>query len=106
MERLRSVSREELIEIIRVLAGQVESLKARVEQLEEEVRRLRAGKGGGTALAVKPSKPEREKNPRKHRAQAFVRRREAPDEVRYHAVESCPDCGRKLTGGGSIAAVR
>jgi len=28
-----------------------------------------------------------------------VRRREEPDEVRYHALESCPDCRRKLEGG-------
>jgi hypothetical protein len=28
-----------------------------------------------------------------------VRRREAPDEIRYHALECCPECGRKLEGG-------
>src|SRR3972149_2467864 len=73
---------------------------ARVEELEEEVRRLRAGKGGRAGLAVKPSRPEREKKERKRREQAFVRRREEkPDEVRCHVVESCPECGRKLEGG-------
>ncbi len=92
MEDLGAATREELIAII-------EALAARVAALEEENRRLRQGQGGGSGLAVKPSKPEREKQPRKHRAQAFVRRCERPDEIRYHALECCPDCGRKLEGG-------
>jgi len=103
---LTCATREELIEIalqqqveMALLLEQVEALQARVEQLEEENRRLRAGKGGGTALAVKPSRPAKEKKERKRRDRAFVRRREAADEVRYHAVESCPQCGRKLEGG-------
>ena len=92
MKDLEKASREELLEIIAALV-------ARVEQLEEENRRLRAGKGGGTPLAVKPSRPDREKKERKRRDRSFVRRREQPTELRYHAVESCPDCGRKLWGG-------
>lgn len=89
---LEKASREELIAII-------ETLAARVAELEEEVRRLRQGQGGGSSLALKPSKPPQQKPPRKHRAQAFVRRREPPDEVRYHALDCCPKCGRKLQGG-------
>jgi hypothetical protein len=92
VENLRSASKEELIEIIEVLA-------ARVAELEEEVRRLRRGGGSQGELCIKPSRPPREKKERKHRGQAFVRRREEPDEVRYHAPERCPDCGRKLEGG-------
>ncbi len=93
MTDLRSASREELIAII-------EALMARVDALEEEVRRLRAGQGGGTPLAVKPSRAPKEKRPRKFRGRAFVRRREPqPDEVRTHAVECCPECGRELQGG-------
>ena len=75
-------------------------LGARVGELEEENRRLRQGKGGAGGLAVKPSRPEKEKQPRKHRDLAFVRRREEkPDEVVQHAVQRCPDCGRELRGG-------
>jgi hypothetical protein len=93
MPDLQSASREELIALI-------ETLLARVAELEEEVRRLRAGHGGSSALAVKPNRPAREQKERKHRGRAFVRRREVqPDEVRTHAVESCPECGRALTGG-------
>lgn len=95
---LQSASREELIELIA-------ALMARVEALEEENRRLRAGTGGGTPLAVKPSRPPQEKHPRKHRDRAFVRRREVQaDEIRTHAVESCPECGRNLQGGWEHAS--
>jgi transposase len=92
VENLGAATREELIAII-------EALMARVAALEEEIRRLRGGKGGGTALALKPSRPEREKKERKRRGRAFVRRKEQPDEVVAHVVERCPDCGRSLHGG-------
>jgi len=69
VENLAAATPEELIAII-------EALMARVTELEEENRRLRGGKGGGTALAVKPSRPEREQKERKHRGRAFVRRKE------------------------------
>ena len=99
MSEVESANREQLVEIIYAQRAQIDELVARVAELEEENRRLRQGKGGGTALAVKPSRPPQEKKKRKRRNRAFVRRREAPDELRYHAVESCPDCGRKLAGG-------
>jgi DNA-directed RNA polymerase subunit N (RpoN/RPB10) len=92
VENLGAASREELIAI-------VEALLARVAELEEEVRRLRQGKGGGAGVAVKPSRLPREKRERKRRDGAFVRRREPPDEVVHHTVERCPDCGRELHGG-------
>jgi ribosomal protein L34E len=82
-----------------LLLEQVESLQERVTELEEEIRRLRRGGGSQGELSIKASRPPREKKERKPRGQAFVRRREAPDEVRYHAAERCPDCGRKLAGG-------
>lgn len=76
----------------------VEVLEKRVAELEAENLRLRQG-GEGNPLAIKPSRKPREKKVRKRRKQAFVRRREAPDEIQYHAVENCPQCGRKLCGG-------
>ena len=92
MENLRRATREELI-------GIIEALMLRVGALEEENRRLRAGKGGGTAIAVKPSRPPKERKERKHRDGAFVRRREPATEEVRHVVERCPDCGRSLHGG-------
>jgi hypothetical protein len=99
VKELERASRRELIEIIAAQQGQIDELMARVAELEEENVRLRQGRGGGTPLAVKPSRPPKEKKERKWRDQAFVRRKETPDEVRYHALECCPDCGRKLEGG-------
>jgi hypothetical protein len=106
VEKLQSATREELVEIVlrqqvdmALVLERVESLQARVRELEEEVRRLRRGGSSQGELSIKPSRPAREKQERKPRGQAYVRRREAPDEVRYHAAQRCPDCGRKLAGG-------
>ena len=92
MGNLATATREELIAIIEVLA-------ARVAALEEENRRLRGGGGKDVPAWVKPNRPTQEKRERKRREQAFVRQREQPDEVHEHAMECCPECGRKLTGG-------
>ena len=78
---------------------QIAALVARVQQLEQENLGLRKGQGGGRPLSMKPSRGQREKKERKRRDRAYVRRRERPDETVYHAMESCPDCGRKLGGG-------
>jgi len=98
-------SREELLAIIDALRAQlvallaeVEALQTRVSELEAENAQLR-GKGSTPPSWVKAHRPKRAKQPRKHRHQAFVRRREPPTEIREHAVETCPDCGRQLTGG-------
>ena len=100
MKDLSCATREELIEIICAQGARIEELVARVEQLEEENRRLRGGGGGGVKLAIKPSRPAKQKKKeRKRRDRAYVRRREQPDETVYHAMESCPQCGRKLCGG-------
>ena len=100
MTDLASASREELLEIIRGLLARVEALEARVAELEAENLRLRRGGGSPTEFALKPSRPPKEKQERKLRAQAFVRRREKADEVRPHILERCPDCGARLTGDG------
>ena len=100
MTDLTSASREELVEIIRGLLARLEGLEARVAELEAENLRLRRGGGSPTEFSIRPSRPPKEQEARKHRAQAFVRRREKADEVRYHRLECCPDCGAKLTGEG------
>ena len=99
MEHFAAATREELIAIITAQQAQIEALIARVAALEEEVRRLRGGKGSGTPLAIKPSRPPKETQPRKPRDRAFVRRREPADEEVRHVVDQCPDCGRKLSDG-------
>ena len=83
------------------------ALKEKLGALEAEVEMLRnmlsgSGKGSGAAPFIKPNRQQRreaERAERKKRKQSFVRKRDVgTDEVR-HAVENCPDCGRKLVGG-------
>lgn len=111
-----SLSREELVEIVQEqqgtileqhrgivqLQGAVEALKARVSALEKENEQLRSRLGGGGKAAphwVKPNRPQRRKKQRKKRQSCFVRRRETPTELVEHALEACPECGRRLSGG-------
>ena len=86
--------------MIATLLVRAETLEARVSELEEENARLRKSGTKAVPAWVKPNRPPREEKPRKRRKQAFVRRREAPDVVCEHALEQCPECGRRLTGGG------
>jgi len=99
------LTREELISIIL-------ELRERVAVLENENAELRAklGIGGGsnpsTPEWVKANRAERraaERAERKKRKQSFARKCDiATREVR-HAVENCPDCGRKLSGGWVVS---
>lgn len=95
------LTREELISIIL-------ELRERVAALEEENAELRAklGMGGGSKPSapewVKPNRAERreaERAERKKRKHSFARKRDIATREVGHAVERCPDCGRKLSGG-------
>jgi len=107
VSELHTASREALLEIvlqqqeqITVLLTRVAALEVRVAELEEENRQLRKGGGKAVPAWVKPNRLVGEKKDRKRRGQAFVRRREAhPDEIHEHALERCPDCGHRFTGG-------
>lgn len=83
----------QLVELRALVQRQAE----RISELEEEVARLRGGRPGG--IQVAPSMKKKEKKPRKGRSQSFCRRRLPATKVVCHAVDTCPDCGRKLTGG-------
>lgn len=96
------------------LEAEVAALRAMIEQLREEnvVLRteneaLRQGEGRkSTPTFIKPNThKEKRDRPRKTRRQRAaeqsaqaVRRREAPTEIRRHALERCPDCGYVLRG--------
>jgi len=112
VSRFDNLTREELIGIILKLSERMEMLEQRVSVLEKENEQLRAENeelrsrlGGGTPDAkpipewVKPNRAERRKGSRKKREQSFTRRRETPTEVVEHALDSCQDCGRRLSGG-------
>lgn len=110
---MNDLTREELISVVlsqqeqlATLEKEVVSLRNTVERLEKENAELRARPGGDGGVSVpewvKPNRAERraaEREERKKRKQAFVRKRDiATCEVR-HVLDTCPDCGGRLRGG-------
>ena len=100
MDTFEHLSREELVALARLQAQQIADLQQEVQTLRD----MFGGRGVGNALPpfVKPNrkKPEpAQKQNRKKRAQAFVRKREEPTEEIRHVVNNCPSCGRNLEGG-------
>lgn len=112
MSGLDELTREELVALViglrevgEALKEEVSKLKAvvqeraeRIVELEEEVARLRGGRPSAE-LCVKPSVGKKEKRPRKKRKHSFSRHALPATRVVCHAVEECPNCGRKLSGG-------
>ena len=98
MSGLDELTREELIALALKLHERVQAQAERIAELEEEIARLRGGKSSAP-LCVKPSVAQKEKGERKQRKQSYSRCRLAPTRVVEHAIECCPDCGRKLVGG-------
>jgi hypothetical protein len=80
------------------LKSTVQEQSERIVELEEELARLRGGRPS-VELCVKPSVAKKEKKPRKKRKHSFARHSLPATRVVYHAVEECPDCGKKLFGG-------
>ena len=91
-------TREVLIEIIIRQQAIIESLEKRIAQLEGRAK----AKGSGRMPGLKPKadgKPAPSRKPRKGRSHGFARVRMAPTRRVEHAVERCPDCAARLSGG-------
>lgn len=93
-------TREELIAENALLKEKLAALEAEVEMLRDKL----SGGGNGSSAApfIKPSRQQRradERAERKRRKQSFGRKRDVATEEVIHAVEHCPDCGKKLSGG-------
>ena len=100
MSGLEKLSRKELIEIILRQHQQIEDFKAEIDMLRDKL--SGGGKGSSAAPFIKPNRQQRreaERQERKKRTQQFARKRDIPTEEVRHAVDVCPDCGRKLRGG-------
>ena len=101
MSGLDDLTREELISIILELHEQVEALNKENAEL-----RGMLGMGGEPKASVpgwvKPNRSERraaEREERKQRKHSFGRKRDVATREVRHALDTCPDCGRKLSGG-------
>ena len=95
---LDAASRDELIALIVQQQTVIGRLERRIAQLEDK-----AKPGGPSGMpGLKPGSspkspaPQQSRKPRPH---GFSRRRMAPTHRVEHAVESCPDCGTRLSGG-------
>lgn len=103
MSRPEAISREELLVVVEDLLRVNQEQQARIRELEAELARLRGGPpASGVARPVpsfvKPSRPAKEKRPRKPRQHSFARACESPTRIVTHFPKRCP-CGRRLTGG-------
>jgi transposase len=93
--------------IIVTLEATVAQLTARVDGLLATVEALRRGDDGAGSgrpqgmpgLKAAPAQARPPKQPRKGRAQQFVRHRMEPTQRIVHAVANCPTCGLLLRGG-------
>jgi len=102
MQDLEQLSKAELIAIILELREEVAALREEVARLREENQGPPSEQNGADKSIphwVKANRQKREKKERKKRPNAFVRRKDTPTETVCHAMERCPDCGRKLSGG-------
>lgn len=98
---------KELIAQNEALRAENVELKQQLSELSAEVEMLRdklSGGGNGSSAApfIKPNRQQRreaERAERKKRKQSFGRKRDVATEEVRHAVEHCPDCGKKLSGG-------
>lgn len=103
MNDFDALSHDELVALVKSLWAAKQQLGARVAALEAELEQMRRDPPSGTARPVpsfvKASRPPEEKRPRKKRSHSYVRPKEEPTRTIDHAVEACPQCGRKLSDG-------
>ncbi len=109
MADLSQKTHEELIALIQEQAQTITLLLQKSQALEAEIARLKgqkpeAGKPKPEPPTwIKPNKPAPPAKPRKHRKDAFVRKRETPTQQIVYACSHCPDCGRGLAGGSQYS---
>jgi hypothetical protein len=101
MNELETVSRDELIALIKAQQATIAELQATVAHLEQRLRDLETGRSTPQRMpGHKPEQPApRPHRPRRKRTENHARRRDAPTARVVHAREHCPRCGIRLAGG-------
>jgi transposase len=111
MGDLASLSREELIELIRTQQRLIENQQRQIAELREEIEKLRR-EGKRQAAPFSKGKPveDRKRPGRKPGQGPFLRRsaplEEATETINAAAPECCPHCGGDLELGREEAATR
>jgi transposase len=102
----RTLELAEALAVIEALRGELTSARAELAELRGRVAELEAelaqARKPGPPGFVKPNGPRKaagEKKRRRKRSGNYARRVEPCTEEVLHAVERCPDCGRKLRDG-------
>ena len=89
-----------MIEIIGQLLSHIETLEARIAELEGQLKPPTGGVKEARAPSwVKANRPTRPGKERKKRTHGFARLREEATHRVEHATASCPDCQVLLQGG-------
>ncbi len=95
---------EEAIRIIEQLQAENAALKQQIADLTVRLTKAEQNKAPPPVKAAVPKrepKARQKRDPQHHRG----RKRQEPTRIEPHACDSCPDCGRPLTGG-SVARTR
>ena len=95
---LTTVDRDVLIAIIAELQAVIERLQRRIAELEGQAKPGDPLRMPGLK-AKSARKPPAQQGPRKERRHGFARPRMTPTHRVEHAMENCPDCGTRLSGG-------
>ncbi len=108
---LQAAPRELLLKYIANQGVQIQRQGFKIQELSKQLiilqqenknlrKQLLEKNSSNPPLSIKPNiKRKKKRKKRKKRKANFARKREVPTEIRKHAFDCCPDCGKKLFEG-------
>ncbi len=101
MMDLTHASRDELLALIEQQQTTIAQLQATIVRLEQRIQTLEAGDGPPRGMPghKREQPPPRSARSRRKRAENPTRPRGEPTARVVHALEACPECGIRLSGG-------